>query len=308
MSDHPIDVRCQACDSPNTRRSRFTCETNNDQFGRTLDFIICEDCNFHFAPGNTHSYSSKDAFDADPYSAFGRVGTGDKPGREFSMARMGKQILGLAGKDGGSILLFGAGLSKDHAWLRKEFPLARVSVCDLENFQGIDNFVPIDSDEKFDILVACECIEHFTDLESDFSTLLSKMSKDGIAIFSTNINDGAGVSKRSYPFIVGHTSYYSGRALQKIAKRIDGSLEVDFRSPLACLGQLGGTKRYVIMHSDHAIREAISEYFATHLMADSEPIVHPTLALRVRRFLHRKVRNNPVIRSVARANHRRRFP
>jgi SAM-dependent methyltransferase len=308
MSDHPSDTRCQACDSPNTRRSRFTCETANDQFGATLDFNVCEDCNFHFAPGNTHAYSSKGAFDADPYSMFGRVGTDDKPGREFSMARMGKEILDLADKRVGSILLFGAGLSKDHAWLRKEFPSIRVSVCDLENFQGIDDFVPIDSDERFDILVACECIEHFTDLESDFSTLLSKLSKNGIAIFSTNINDGASVSKRSYPFIVGHTSYYSGRALQRIAKRIDGSLEVDFRAPLACLGQLGATKRYVIMHSDHAVREAVSEYFAAHLMADSEPVVHPTLAFRVRRLLNRKIRNNPVIKSVARATHRRRLP
>jgi len=307
MSEHS-SVHCEACDSPNTRKSKFTCETVNDQFGKTLDFIICEDCNFHFAPGNTHSYSSKDAFDADPYSAFGRVGTDSKPGREYSMARMGKEILDLAGKKVGSILLFGAGLSKDHAWLRKELSSVRVSVCDLENFQNIDNFVPIDSDERFDVLVACECIEHFTELESNFTNLLSKLSKNGIAIFSTNINDGASVSRHGYPFIVGHTSYYSGRALQKIAKRIDASLEVDFRAPLACPGQLGSKKRHVLMHSDPAIREAISEYFAGRLMADSEPIVHPTLAFRVRRLLNRKIRNNPVIKSVARAIHRRRLP
>jgi hypothetical protein len=206
------------------------------------------------------------------------------------MARMGKQILELAGKDGGSILLFGAGLSKDHAWLRKKFPSVRIAVCDLENFQNLENFVPLDSDEKFNILIACECIEHFTDLESNFVTLLSKLSKNGIAIFSTNINDGTSLSKHGYPFIVGHTSYYSGRSLQKIAKRIDASLEVDFRSPLASLGQLGSTKRYVIMHSDSAIRDAISEYFAAHLMADSEPIVHLSLAFRARRFLRRKTR------------------
>lgn len=289
MSEHS-STHCEACDSPNTRKSRFTCETVGDQARKTLDFIICEECNFHFAPGNTHSYSSKDAFNADPYSAFGRVGTDSKPGREYSMARMGKEILHLADKKVGSILLFGAGLSKDHAWLRKEFPSVRVSVCDLENFQNIDNFVPINANERFDVLVACECIEHFTELESNFTNLLSKLSNNGIAIFSTNINDGTSVSRHGYPFIVGHTSYYSGRALQKIAKRVDASLEVDFRAPLASLGQLGGTKRYVIMHSDPAIREATSEYFAAHLMADSEPIVHLPLAFRIHRFLRRKAR------------------
>ena len=263
---------------------------NNDHAGKTLDFIICDDCNFHSAPGNIHSYSSRDAFDADPYSNFGRVGTESEPGREFRMARMAKEILDLSGIETRSILIFGAGLSKDYLWVGREFPSIRVSVCDLENFQKVDDFVPIDSNEKFDVLVACECIEHFTNLETDFSTLFSKLSKNGIAIFSTNVNDGSGVSKQGYPFVVGHTSYYSGRALQEIAKRIGSSIEVDFRAPLASLGQLGATKRYVIMHSDPAIRCAVSEYFSSHLMADSEPIVRLSLLFRTQRFLRRRIR------------------
>jgi len=185
------------------------------------------------------------------------------------MATMAMEILNLAGLRPQSILIFGPGLSKDHAQLARRFPDIRVSITDIGNFQEDSNFVPLESPEQFDVVIACEVAEHFVELENDFGFLLSKVSTDGIAVLSTNINDGTDPNNHEYAFIPGHTSYYSGEALGSIVKRFDPDMQVDFRVPHAALGQLGSRKRYILINRPK-VRRGIALYFAVNLFAPSE--------------------------------------
>jgi SAM-dependent methyltransferase len=185
------------------------------------------------------------------------------------MASMAVDILNLAGVKPRSILIFGPGLSKDHAQLALRYPDMQVSITDIGNFQDDSNFVPLENPQQFDVVIACEVAEHFVDVGKDFGSLLSKVSKDGIAVLSTNINDGTDPSNHEYAFIPGHTSYYSGAALASIVQRIDTDMQVDFRIPHAAFGQLGPRKRYVLINRAN-VRPGIALYFATHLLAPSE--------------------------------------
>jgi hypothetical protein len=207
------------------------------------------------------------------------------------MGCMARDVLMRAAFEPKSILIYGAGLSRDHAWLKKEYPDIRVCICDLANFQQSTAYVPLESKEQFDIVIACEVVEHFTDIEKDFFLLLSKVSDNGLVVLSTNISDGTAFSELAYPFVPGHTAYYSGRALMLIAKKFNQGLEVDFRVPQAALAQLGPRKRYVLIYRDRKVASAIADYFSKNLMAPSEKSFRPAAPTRWWRRLQKKLRH-----------------
>jgi hypothetical protein len=229
------------------------------------------------APGNTHEFTATGDFavasDNLPESKHGRAGTDAKPGREYFMARAAHEILECAGLEAKNIQVFGAGLSRDHAHIAREYPRAQVCVCDLANFQKAGNFVGMDDPRRFDIMIACEVVEHFTDLPANFITLLSKLSTNGLAVLSTNIADGTPLADLEYPYIPGHTAYYSGRAMKMLAHRVDPAFHVDFRLPQAATAQLGLRKRYIFVYRDPRIASGIAEYFSLHAFAPSEPSI-----------------------------------
>ena len=292
MSDDRPQLVCSACDARIDDCPTLKCEARGGYFGYEVTFQRCHACGFTFAPNNTHEYDSGLDFgkSSRPRANNRRVGTETRPGREYFMAVMAKEILQLAGVVPRSILIYGPGLSLDHAQLARRFPDIRVGICDLKNFQGDSNFVPLDSHETFDIVIACEVAEHFTDPQADFASLLSKVSATGIAVLSTNINDGGELSMQEYPFIPGHTAYYSGRALTLLASRVDPRLRVDFRTPHAALAQLGPRKRYVLVHHDDAW-PGIADYFSRNLMAPSEAPYFRLGLVRRWNWLKRKLRH-----------------
>jgi SAM-dependent methyltransferase len=271
MSDDRSPLLCPACAERIDDCITLKCEAPGGYFGNEVSFLRCHACGFSFAPKNTHEYDSGLDFgkSSRPRANNRRVGTETRPGREYFMAVMAKDILQLAGVVPRSILIYGPGLSLDHAQLARRFPDIRVCICDLKNFQDDANFVPLDSRETFDIVVACEVAEHFTDPQADFASLLSKVSATGIAVLSTNISDGGELPLQEYAFIPGHTAYYSGRALTLLARRVDPGFRVDFRAPRAALAQLGPRKRYVLVYRD-ALWPGIADYFSRNLMAPSE--------------------------------------
>jgi hypothetical protein len=279
---------CPACGNPITPGKKYRCAVRGEYFGREATFFECIHCGFAYAPANFHAYNSKDDFarTSRPRDRYGRVGTSIRPGREFFMASMAWDCLSLAGLPAKRILVYGCGLSEDHQWIARKVPNAEVAVCDLENFQNFRNFIPLDSREQFDIVVACEVAEHFVDIQSDFLHLLSKVSPNGMAVVSTNISDGAPLHTLAYPFVPGHTAYYSGRSLDVIAKRFHPTFKVDFRSPQAAVAQLGPRKRYALFYKNESIPEAVSQYFSKHFLAPSEApeVSAPTL---MGRRLHR---------------------
>jgi hypothetical protein len=255
---------CQACGATALKRKRVVC-TNERRLGIAVDFIICKRCGLSYAPTNVHEYTAAASFSAkstpNHETSRTRVGNGETPGREYAMAVMGMKILA---KPAPSILIVGPGLSRDYLLLGRQFPKSTIAVSDVGNFMGASNFVPLDSrDSQFDIVVACEVIEHFVNFESDFGNLLSKRRQDGLVIASTNVNNGHPLHKTIYPFSRGHTAYHTGPSLQAIASRF--GLEVDFRAP----NTGGPRKRYVIFGNPDGMRKT-ALHFSSQLFAPSE--------------------------------------
>lgn len=110
-----------------------------------------------------------------------------------------------------------------------------MSVADVEKFTDCENFVSLDQQgsRSFDLGVACEVMEHFTDPLSDFGEILSNLTDDGVFIASTNINDGSNLSRHWYPFTPGHVSYWSAPALAFVGEQ--HGFQVDFRVPEVAL-------------------------------------------------------------------------
>lgn len=291
MNFDALPRTCQVCESDLQPPSTLTCNAYGPYFGNVVTFLQCAYCGFVSAPGNTHEYATEADFHGIemPDVNSGRVGSHQRPGREYFMASMANEILERSNLNAESVLFYGAGMSLDHRRISDEFPNKVVKICDLSNFQETENYITTDSREQFDIVIACEVVEHFTDVKENFSELLSKCSERGLVVLSTNISDGSSLSSLEYPFRGGHTAYYSGRSLILLMKQIGPDYQVDFRAPRASIAQLGSRKRYVLIHRDEDIGLGISEYFSRNLMAPSERVSRPSLSTKIRRSLFRLV-------------------
>lgn len=236
--------------------------------GRAEDFATCVDCGFIACSGNTHDYSTK-GFGAysQPSTPNGtRVGDGLRPGREFHMAVMGREILRRPAVD---ILIYGAGLSRDFELLANEPGFNVVAITDLENYSGSRRFVPINArGPKFDLIVCCEVMEHFNEPLKEFAQLFQFAHPTSLVICSTNVHDGTPMDRLAYPFIRGHVAYYSPESVARLAAHFD--LWHDFRLPKCSLGGPGPRKRYILFHHDAAVRSLIANFFGTHPYAYSE--------------------------------------
>jgi SAM-dependent methyltransferase len=289
--EHSVTISCRACGAATSESARLKCDAPGEYRGNVVNFLLCEICGFAFAPENTYPFDDATAFQGSSAAieANGRVGTSERPGREYFMGGMAAEILQLAGLPISSVLVYGAGLSRDHVWLSKGWPGVKVCIADIKNFQRVDNFVRLDDTSRFDIVLACEVVEHFIQIDSDFSALLSKVAEDGILVLSTNIRDKSPLSSLAYPFVRGHTAYYSSQALRAIVGRFDPRLKIDLRTPRAALGQLGPRKRYVLIYRDEAIIRGIADYFALHPWAPSEGVVRASFLSRLFRSIIRSL-------------------
>ncbi len=266
---------CRACGSEDLLIRSATCQVESHLHGKHADFIICRHCRFISNPGNHHDFREDSGFEAGTNltSNSARVGDGETPGREFLMAEMGLNILRRKGNRASDVLVFGAGMSRDHQLIARRFPVSRVAVSDLDNFQSAPDFVAMGSREpEFDLVIASEVIEHFTDdLLEDFSNLLSKVRDGGLVIAGTHVHNGRPPLERvAYPFEVGHTSYYSGRSLQCICERRGDGTRLDFRTPAMSFRGASSRKRYIFFYRDLEVGDCIAQYFADHHVAPSE--------------------------------------
>ena len=85
---------------------------------------------------------------------------------------------------------------------------------------------------------------------------------------STNLYDGRRLATQTYPFVGGHTSYYSVGSLSRLAEA-NGVL-IDVRTPLVATGYAGPRKRYILLSTSAAVMAAAARYFETHEYAPSE--------------------------------------
>lgn len=268
-AEWPVPGTCRSCGSNALDVETIACSVPRLK-GRSFCFITCRSCGFVSNPDNLHDYAEAGFTEGSRPEVGTRAGDGVQPRREFRMAEMAADILAnrLAGSPP-ELLVFGAGLSRDHQLISSQLPFARIALADISNFQSVQDFVELDAvDQKFDVVIASEVLEHFTDLETDFNNLFSKVKDSGLVIAGTNIHDGSPLHRLVYPFSPGHVSYHSGRSLLAVARRF--GMTLDFRVPAVAMGGAGPRKRYVFFYRDPALSECISQYFADHCLAPSE--------------------------------------
>jgi hypothetical protein len=196
-----------------------------------------------------------------------RVGNETTPGREYHMCQTA--LTAIEGNDL-SVFILGSGLSKDYKHIGALDRISEVYVSDYSNFHNNENFIAIEDQgkRKFDIVLACEVVEHFENPKNDWALLASNLHETSVFVLSTNLYDDTPLEKHWYVYIPGHVSYHTGAAIQELCRQND--LHVDFRFPLVGSQTAGPRKRYIIgSKSDKALRD-LSLFFADNMFAPSE--------------------------------------
>ncbi len=228
---------------------------------------VCAACGFVGNPENLREYSEFSTLTQ--FKMKPRVGTADRQGREFHMAKMGLDILGTTGVD---VLVYGAGRSLDNLHISALPQVRSVAIADVMHLRDdadfVDSAAPVT--RRFGLVIACEVVEHFLEPRVDLAKLLDYVEPDGLLVCSTNIYDGGKLARQAYIFTPGHTAYYTPRALGVIAHQ--NGFSVDFRVPEVATGSPGPRKRYVLFTRSDAVRAATAEYFGSRMYAPSESL------------------------------------
>lgn len=226
---------------------------------------ICRDCGHVGNPDNTRDYRNLTGLEKFPMRA--RVGTETRQGREFHMAKLAAQILKRYGID---VLVYGAGRSLDNRHIAALPRVRDVAIGDVMHLRDDAEFVDVNEPptRRFDVVIACEVIEHFPNPAAEFPRLLDFVDDGGLLVCSTNIHEGGDLERQRYVFIKGHTAYYTPEALVHVARA--NGFHVDFRVPLVATGYGGRRKRYVFLTRNAALITEIACYFGRHMYAPSE--------------------------------------
>jgi len=267
--------KCPLCQSKKVERKKITCEVSSKKDKESM-FDICSECEYHYCSDHFHDYTSKDSFSPSSMpnneGSSLRAGDGVRGGREYHIGITALELFNnlKSKKSAPSILIYGAGLSLDHQKLRESGLFKKVVISDLENFQETDHYIKIDdNNKKFDIVVCCEVIEHFINPKVEFANLLGKKKKNGIVVCTTNIHDKQdNVRRLIYPFIQGHTSYYTGQGLISLASR--HKLYADFRNLNGSQLEFGPRKKVISFFSNKKYYNIINEYYSRNWLCPSE--------------------------------------
>lgn len=252
--------RCFICGSTNLKIYDIERPT------RHYDVRVCGRCRYVSNADNTVDYTKFQSLDK--FALTPRVGTEDHPGREFHMAKMGADILK---RKQLSVNVFGAGRSLDYQHIADLPAVDRVIMSDVVDLRGEADFINITkgTDQRFDLIIACEVVEHFTDPKVEFPRLFDLLTPKGLLICSTNIYDGGDPDRHSYLYLRGHVSYYSPRAIGTIAKQ--SNMNFDFRMPKFGPPQVfGKRKRYILFTRSLENLQKTAEYFGSHTYAPAE--------------------------------------
>jgi hypothetical protein len=232
---------------------------------KTFHVRICRVCGHVGNPENLFDYRNYERIDG--LTEAGRIGTPERPGREFHMASMAADILG---RDDLEVLVYGAGRSVDNAHIAGLSQVRHVALADVMRLRDDAEFIDanLPAPRRFGIVVASEVVEHFLDPRPDFARLFDFVAPDGLLVCGTNVYDGGSLANQSYLFVPGHTSYYSPGSLARIAE--ENGYHLDLRIPLVATGYGGRRKRYLLLTKSPAVVEAIGRYFGTRAYAPSE--------------------------------------
>lgn len=228
---------------------------------------MCERCGYLSNFDNTVDYgafTSVENFRLTP-----RVGTEQHRGREFHMATMGIEILD---REDLQVMVFGAGRSLDYRHIGRLPEVERVVMSDVVELTSEVDFINIrgGTDKRFDLIIACEVVEHFTDPRTEFARLIGLLMPEGMLVCSTNVYDGGNFAKHTYLYSRGHVSYYSAKAIRLLARA--NRIKVDLRTPEIVLGTAGPRKKYLLLTRSESNWRRIEQYFAEHQYAPAEDV------------------------------------
>jgi SAM-dependent methyltransferase len=236
---------------------------NNPKLVRSVS--ACSGCGYvSIAELPLDRYRGKTSVDELP-SGGTRIGTQEKPGREFKMARMAIDILGRTDLE---VLVYGIGRSLDNHHIAAMHRVKSVAIGDIMRLRDDAEFHDANEParKQFPVVVASEVIEHFRSPREDFAKLFQFVARDGLLVCGTNVYDGGDLTRDRYIYWPDHTSYYTPLALFEITKA--GRFHLDFRTPKMAGGF--GRKRYVFFTRSAQVLQNISLYFGTAAVAPSE--------------------------------------
>ena len=253
--------RCKVCGSANVQRQRVTFVRNPDLVARTRR---CRDCGYiHIVRPQQSIWKEKDVSSVVP-GRNSRIGTRERAGREFHMAKMAVDMLG---REGVSVLVYGAGTNLDNVHIEKLPEVDRVAIGDIMKVRDDADFVDLTepATEQFDIVIASEVVEHFRQPRRDFERLFGFVKDDGLVVAGTTIHAGNKLNRERYIFYPDHTSYYSPQSLRLVANRL--GFHLDFRAPMNAAAM---RKRYVYFSRSRSVLDDVACYFGTEIYPPSE--------------------------------------
>ncbi len=258
---------CPVCGARRLKARTVTDRSAKAGVGTPAQFRIrrCTNCGHVGNPDNTHDYRAFERIDALPDRA--RIGTPERQGREFHMARMAVDILGRRDLD---VLVFGAGRSFDNQHIAGLPEVRGAAIADIMRLRDDAEFIDanLPAPRRFDIVIASEVVEHFLEPRADFAHLLSYVKPGGLLVCSTNLYDGGRMAKHHYLFLNGHVAYYTAKSAGRIAAA--NNVHLDIRTPLVATGYGGVRKRYLLFTDSDAVAASIVEYFKDRPYAPSE--------------------------------------
>jgi SAM-dependent methyltransferase len=235
----------------------------NPKLNKTVH--LCRRCGYlgidELGPSHYLAATSVDQLPKTKY----RIGTEERPGREFQMARMALQILGRSRAQ--NVLVYGAGRSLDNLHIQRLPGVGTVAIADIMRLRDDAPFVDVKDPgtQRFAIVVASEVIEHFRDPWSDFASLLGLVTPKGLLVCGTNIHNGRpNLERDRYLYYRDHTSYYSTASIRRIATGM--GFHVDFR----LTDGLARRKRYVLFTRSPDVLYRIADYFERVPLAPTE--------------------------------------
>lgn len=255
-------LRCKVCGSTDLKRRLVTYVRDPNLTARTRRCLACGYVSIVRSPQSI--WKERDLSTAKAGVASARIGTRDRAGREFHMAKMAVDMLG---RDDVSVLVYGAGNNLDNLHIEKLPEVRRVAIGDIMKVRDDADFVDLNESagQQFDIVIASEVVEHFRRPRTDFERLFSFSKPDGLVVAGTTIHAGNKLARERYIFYPDHTSYYSPQSLRLVANGL--GFHLDFRAPMNAGGM---RKRYVFFSRSRSVLDDVACYFGTEVYPPSE--------------------------------------
>jgi SAM-dependent methyltransferase len=196
----------------------------------------------------------------------------DRQDRELGMALL---AVGVLDRPDLSVVICGYGRSAGNRRVARLAAVARVVGQDITAISDDREFVGDgpSGGERFDVVVAADIVERFTDPHAGFAKIFGLVAPDGVLICSMRVYDSHDLEHQRHRFGRTHASHYTPKSLRRLAAAHNQF--VDFRLP-AREPHAAKRQRYVIFARSQTVMESVSDYFGRHRFAppdDSAPAV-----------------------------------